>query len=76
MLEKTRSSETAANILKVSHAHLLQLLEAGVISYVAINSEIKIPLQDLMDYKIKRDEAREKLLDEIMEISQEAGFYE
>jgi hypothetical protein len=29
-----------------------------------------------MDYKIKRDEAREKLLDEIIEISQEEGFYE
>lgn len=70
------TTETAAKILKVSHAHLLQLLESGVISSVAVNSEIKIPLHDLKDYKIKRDEAREKLLDEIMEISQEAGFYE
>lgn len=70
------TTHNAAKILKVSHANLLQLIEAGKISYIKVNSEFKIALQDLIDYKKQQDEHREKLLDEIMEISQEAGFYE
>jgi hypothetical protein len=70
------TTHNAAKIIKVSHANLLQLIESGKISGVKVNSELKIALTDLMSYKKQQDEEREKLLDEIMEISQEAGFYE
>jgi hypothetical protein len=47
-----------------------------VIPTIHLDAASTISLQDLLDYKNQRDEQREILLDEIMEISQEAGFYE
>jgi hypothetical protein len=68
--------DIAAKILQISQAELLQLIEAKVIPAIHLETASIISLQDLLDYKIQRDEQRETLLDEIMEISQEAGFYE
>ena len=70
------TTDIAANILQISQAELLQLIESKVIPAIHLEAASIISLQDLLDYKIKRDEQREILLDEIMEISQEAGFYE
>ncbi|MBD2544373.1 hypothetical protein [Planktothricoides raciborskii] len=70
------TTDMAANILQISQAELLQLIESKVIPAIHLEAASIISLQDLLDYKIKRDEQREILLDEIMEISQEAGFYE
>ncbi len=70
------TTDMAANILQISQAELLQLIESKVIPAMHLEAASIISLQDLLDYKIKRDEQREILLDEIMEISQEAGFYE
>lgn len=69
-------TDIAANILQISEAELLQLIESKVIPAIHLEAASIISLHDLLDYKIKRDEQREILLDEIMEISQEAGFYE
>ncbi|KOR34624.1 hypothetical protein AM228_23030 [Planktothricoides sp. SR001] len=70
------TTDMAANILQISQAELLQLIESKVIPAIHLEAASIISLQDLLDYKIKRDEQREILLDEIMEISQQAGFYE
>jgi len=70
------TTDMAANILQISQAELLQLIESKVIPAIHLEAASIISLQDLLDYKIKRDEQRKILLDEIMEISQKAGFYE
>jgi hypothetical protein len=70
------TTDIAAKIMQISQAELLQLIEAKVIPAIRLEAASIISLQDLLDYKIQRDEQRETLLDEIMEISQEAGFYE
>lgn len=66
----------AANILNVSPTFLVELLEAGEIPHLEADGDRLIRFEDLMVYKEKRDKKRGQLLDKLIEVSQEAGFYE
>jgi len=66
----------AANILNVSPTFLIELLKGGEISYLERDGERLIRFEDLMVYKEKRDKKRGQLLDKLIDLSQEAGFYE
>lgn len=76
MLERARGFEETANILNVSPTFLIELLEGGEISYVERDSDRLIRFEDVMVYKEKRDKKRGQLLDKLIDLSQEAGFYE
>lgn len=64
------TTQEAADLLNVSRPYLIQLLETKKIPFHKIGNRRKILLQDLMLYKTKIDEARRKVLDEIVEESQ------
>ena len=66
----------AANILNVSPTFLIELLEGGEISYIERDGDRLIRFEDLMIYKEKREKTRGQLLDKLIDLSQEAGFYE
>lgn len=70
------TTQEAADILNVSRPFLVKLLEQGEIPYIKVGSHRRIRFQDLMAYKEQRDMKRDKLLDKLIEMSQEAGFYE
>lgn len=70
------TTQEAADILNVSRPFLIKLLEEEQIPYIKVGKHRRIRYEDLMKYKEKRDENRGKALDELIQMSQEAGFYE
>ena len=70
------SSQEAAEILNVSRPFLYTLLNEGQIPYTMIGTHRRIQVEDLMEYKRKRDQTRRQALSELVAVSQELGFYE
>lgn len=70
------SSQEAAEILNVSRPFLYTLLEQGQIPYTMVGTHRRIRVEDLMEYKRKRDSQRRQALSELVTFSQELGFYE
>lgn len=69
------STQEAAEILNVSRPYLYTLLEKEEIPYTMVGTHRRIQVQDLMEYKRKRDSLRRQALDELIAFSQEEGFY-
>lgn len=66
----------AADILNVSRSFIVKLLDEGAIPYIEVGSRRRILFQDLMTYKQQRKVQRRQLLDELIEMTEEAGLYE
>ena len=75
-INKEMSTQEAADILNVSRPYLIKLLEQGDIPYTKVGTHRRIHLSDLMEYKKRRDAERERAINEIARISQEAGLYD
>lgn len=69
------SSQEAAEILNVSRPFLYTLLEQGQIPYTMVGTHRRIQVEDLIEYKHKRDSQRRQALSELVAASQELGFY-
>ncbi|MEG4581224.1 excisionase family DNA-binding protein [Microcoleus sp. MON1_C5] len=66
----------AADFLNVSRSFIVKLLDEGAIPYIEVGSRRRILFQDLMTYKQQRKVQRRQLLDELIEMTEEAGLYE
>lgn len=66
----------AADLLNVSRSFIVKLLDEGAIPYIEVGSRRRILFQDLMTYKQQRKVQRRQLLDELIEMTEEAGLYE
>jgi len=66
----------AADLLNVSRAFIVKLLDEGAIPYIEVGSRRRILFQDLMTYKQQRKVQRRQLLDELIKMTEEAGLYE
>ncbi|NDJ22106.1 excisionase family DNA-binding protein [Nostoc sp. B(2019)] len=74
--ERELTTQQAAEFLNVSRPYLIKLLEQGEMPYIKVGSHRRVRFDDLMNYKKQRDEKRSQLLQELIEISEEAGLYE
>ena len=70
------TTQQAANILNVSRPFLVKLLDEGAIPCIKVGSHRRIRFKDLIIYKEQRDSKRRKLLDQLIEMTEEAGLYE
>lgn len=70
------STQEAAEILNVSRPYLYTVLEKEEIPYTMVGTHRRIQVQDLMEYKRKRDSLRRQAIDELIAFSQKEGFYE
>ncbi|MFB8796200.1 MAG: excisionase family DNA-binding protein [Microcoleus sp.] len=70
------TTQLAADILNVSRPFLVKLLDEGAIPYIKVGSHRRIRFKDLIIYKEQRDSKRRKLLDQLIEMTEEAGLYE
>jgi excisionase family DNA binding protein len=69
------TTQEAAALLNVSRPFLIKLLEQGVIPYYKVGTHRRIRFQELMVYKKQRDAQCSAALDELAQMTQEAGFY-
>ncbi|WP_407896283.1 excisionase family DNA-binding protein [Scytonema sp. NUACC26] len=70
------TTQQAADFLNVSQPYLIKLLEQGDIPYIKVETHRRIPFRDLMTYKQQRDIKRRQALQELIEMTEEAGLYE
>lgn len=66
--------QEAADLLNVSHSHLVQLLDNGEISYRKEGSCRQILAQDILEYRRQNEKKRRDALDELTAYDQELGF--
>lgn len=70
------TTQQAADLLNVSRPYLIKLLEQGELPYIMVGTHRRVKFEDLRKYKQQRDTKRRQLLQELIEISQEAGLYD
>lgn len=74
-VHKQLTSQQAADLLNVSRQYLVRLLDEGAIPYTKTGKHRRIRINDLLEYKKKRDDQREQGLVELMQMSQDFGGY-
>jgi excisionase family DNA binding protein len=74
--QQEMTTQEAADFLSVPRPYLIKLLEQGEIPYTQVNSQQRLNLLDLRKYKEETDKQRRKILDELIQESQDLGFYQ
>ena len=67
------TTQQAADLRHVSRSYLISLLEYGAIPYREIGNPRHLQLEDVVTYKIRIDQEREAVLDELAREAQEQG---
>ncbi len=65
------TTQQAADLLNVSRPFLVKLLEAGEIEHHKVGSHRRVPVEKLLEYKMKRDQVRSEGLTELQRLGQE-----
>ena len=68
------TTQQAADLLNVSRPYLVKLLEEGRIPCRTVGKFRRVRFDDLMTYKQKDDQAREKMLDQLTADAQDLGI--
>jgi excisionase family DNA binding protein len=69
------TTQQAADILNVSRAFLVSLLEHGDLPSHTVGTHCRVRYGDLMSYKRRDNVARHHALDELVQQAQELGLY-
>jgi excisionase family DNA binding protein len=75
-LHKQLTTQQSAELLGVSRPYLVRLLEKQALPFTKIGSHRRVLLQDLLNYKAKRDAEREDALDQLAAESEALGLPE
>ncbi|MBF0492651.1 MAG: helix-turn-helix domain-containing protein [Deltaproteobacteria bacterium] len=65
------TTQEAANILNISRPFLIQLLKSEKIPFSKVGTHRRIRYQDLMEYKLRRDQENQEMLEELTRQAQE-----
>lgn len=74
--EEELTTQQAAYILNVSRPFLYTLLDEGKIPYTKVGTHRRIKEEDLFNYKLERDTQRRQALKDLIDYTQELGFYD
>lgn len=66
------TSNEAAELLNISRPYLIRLLDRGELPFHRVGTHRRLHLDDVMEYKAKRDRKRLKDLGDLIEFSQES----
>lgn len=75
-VDKTLTTQEAADILNVSRPYLVKMLEAGALPFTKVGSHRRVQLRDVMVYKQRCDAERAQALDRLAALNQEMGLYD
>lgn len=75
-LERRLSTTEAGDLLGVSRQYLTRLIDKGEIECDRTGRHRRLKLSDVLAYKQKRDDERQKLLDELTGDAVELGAYD
>lgn len=75
-MDKELTTQQAADVLNVSRPYFIKLLEKNEIPYRKTGTHRKILMQDLMEYREKRNKGRKDKIIELSKLSQELGLYD
>lgn len=70
------TTQEAADFLGVSRPTLVKLLEDGAIPFERPNRHRRVRLQDLLDFRARRQEQQRAALNQLTEEASELGLYE
>jgi excisionase family DNA binding protein len=65
------TTQQAAELLHVSRPHVVKLCDAGELPFERVGSHRRLQIEDVLDYKSARSQARRDKLSELTRISQE-----
>lgn len=70
------TTQAAADLLQVSRPHLIKLLDRGEMPHHRVGAHRRIRIDDVLAYRARRAEERERALTELAQAAQEAGGYD
>ena len=73
-IESELSTQQAADLLNVSRPYVVKLLDEGKIPSRTVGKYRRVRLDDLLEFKRKDIESREKIMEELTALDQELGL--
>ncbi len=70
------TTQAAAELLGCSRPHVIKLLESGEIKFTKVGKHRRIRYEDVVSYKSKMKAYQENLINEIINLDEEAGLYD
>lgn len=75
-VNKELTTQEAAELLNVSRPFLIKLLDQGDLKFRYVGTHRRIAINDLIEYRNRRDTYRSQAIDEMIRISEEEGLYD
>lgn len=70
------TTQATAELLGCSRPHVIKLLESGEIKFTKIGKHRRVRYEDVICYKSKMKVRQENLINEIVNLDEEAGLYD